>query len=725
MDGEGSNTHDTPKIEELRQHVARLGKSFLELRYQLSNESAKLLAYFPEKEWPIDQMEGVFDTVEDIKINNACQYYLQYLAELQVLVKSTEKLVRLAQRSSKKEDGRSLHIGNVSNAVDASKKCMSYVIGMDDLARKVAEKGIDLNAVGQTLRQGARAVATQTRHIVSSSIKKCLRESNWPPPLLPSQKDSDRSDEWKGFEMAGDAVFGELQQLLVLMTSLQISVEYSSFSNLDKTSDAPGTTLWIAEEFADPVISWLMAHFAPNMATCRPEKPEWLFSAVLHAANVCIGYMDLFDPCIEAHGIHMYFHMAREFAKSTITGLRKVVRGIFLPILFDQNDGSYILHYVDEAVKFETNFLALRFDTLLNQSDSADISHADSTIEVLFDNEEWTVDWMNAEQEEAEQRVRGLTNDPLGWKPKVYSDGLGSDDVGTEHVASLHEFYPPIIVTNSVEILVDLMSRTKYIHSPEHKLVWCRYVVKAALDTLACHFKSEITRSEQFDHFIDEIGLPVIGGCLNGLHYLEHLLREPSGILLETLALSPEIDLFLEKETNTLATMRRKWTNKLVTLAMKFIFTRFVQFQMSLTDEDDGDSSIRITELRNQISALLNELSKHLDQVIFREAWKGIAMTTNDSFVEDIQAMQSISPQQVPKLSDNLGILTSAFSSFTRKPESYFKQSVECIRLLSLDTEMIQKALEMDSVGGGDVHTFLQLQHIAVSDAIKLLSKRA
>ncbi|WPT13711.1 RINT1-like protein MAG2 [Picochlorum sp. SENEW3] len=712
------------KIEDLRQHVSRLSKSFLELRYQLSHESAKLLACFPEKEWPMDQAGRVFDMVEDIKINNACQYYLQYLAELQGLVKSTEKLVRLAQRSSKKEDARSLHIENITNAVDASKKCMSYVFGMDELASKVAENGIDLKDTGHTVRQGAKAVATQTRHILSLSIQRCLRESIWPPPLLPSQKNADRGDEWKGFELAGDAVFGELQQLLVLMTSLQIAIEYYTFSNLDQTSDVRGTTLWIAEEFADPVNAWLMAHFAPKMATCRPEKPEWLFSAALHATKVCIGYMDLFDPCIEAHGIHMYFHMAREFAKSTICGLRKVVRGIFLPLLFDQNDVSYILHYVDEAVKFESNFLALRVDMLLGEEDSDNASHADSMIEVLFDNEEWTSAWINAEQEEAEQRIRGLTNDPLGWKPKVYSDGLGTDDVSTEHLGSLHEFYPPVIVTNSVEILVDLMSRTKYIHSPEHKLVWCRYVVKAALDTLSHHFKSEITRCEQFEHLIDDIGLPIIGGCLNGLHYLEHLLREPSGVLLETLALSPDIDRFLEKETNTLAILRRKWTNKLVTLAMKFIFTRFVQFQLSLADEDDGDSSVRIIELRNQISALLNELSKHLDQVIFREAWKGIAMTTNDSFVEDIQALQGISAHHVTKLSEHLEILTSAFSSFTRRPESYFKQSVECIRLLSLDRQMIERALQMDSAGD-DIQTFLHLQHIAVSDAIKLLSKRA
>eukprot|EP00889_Picochlorum_renovo_P000253 jgi/Picre1/27283/NNA_000252.t1 len=448
---------------------------------------------------------------------------------------------------------RVLCIENITNAVDASKKCMSYVFGMDELASKVAENGIDLKDTGHTVRQGAKAVATQTRHILSLSIQRCLRESSWPPPLLPSQKNADTGDEWKGFEVAGDAVFGELQQLLVLMTSLQIAIEY-----------------YALKEFADPVNAWLMAHFAPKMATCRPEKPEWLFSAALHATKVCIGYMDLFDPCIEAHGIQMYFHMAREFAKSTICGLRKVVRGIFLPLLFDQNDGSYILHYVDEAVKFESNFLALRVDMLLGEEDSDNASHADSMIEVLFDNEEWTSAWINAEQEEAEQRIRGLTNDPLGWKPKVYSDGLGTDDVSTEHLGSLHEFYPPVIVTNSVEILVDLMSRTKYIHSPEHKLVWC------------------------------------------------------SGVLLETLALSPDIDRFLEKETNTLAILRRKWTNKLVTLAMKFIFTRFVQFQLSLADEDDGDSSVRIIELRNQISALLNELSKHLDQVIFREAWKGM-----------------------------------------------------------------------------------------------------
>ena len=666
----------------LQASVFSLNDQFSGLNEQLLGETKQLLASVSSG--GIDDKTStssgtVAELVDSIAMNNACQHYLQYLLELQMLLKSADKVVRLAQRSIKTESGL-VHTEHISNAVEAVSKCGSYVHAMNELSQKV---GPELSAIGRGAVKNSKDIAHQVRRVISGCIQKYLEVCKWPPPLLPSQQDDGTQmsfGPWNGFEQAGDSVFADLQQMLVLMTSLQIVVEGEVFANITSQS-AQNINLWSASEFAQPVNDWIQRHFAPDMPTCKVEKPEWLFSAVYHAAKACSEYLDIFDPCVAAHGLQQYFSMGIEFSKSIyLVGLHKAVKGVYLPLLFDQNDAAYILHFMDESMKFEGRYLPLRRDTILEDADSVEISHPKSIVEIVFENPQWSSDWLGFEQEEARQRIFGLTHSAQAWKPQPTFTNDGND------LASSHEFYPAEIIIAATEILVDLFGKVACIYTHEHKMLWCSTVVQTALETLELHFESEIRRSEQFEHLLDDIGLPVIAGCLNGLHFLEHTMMEPSGVLLQVLTNSPTIVVFLDSQANRISKLRRKWTNKLISLAMKYIFSSFFQTQILEESLDDDSSnsmpSARAMELRFQISSLLNEMSKHLDEVLFREVWRGIAFSTNDSFLEDLEHTDGIDKDALVRLHANLSVLVSAFSSLTSKPESYFKSSMERLRQL-------------------------------------------
>ena len=671
------------RLAYLQSSVVSLRDQFSGLNEQFLREAKQLLDSVSSDE--IENMSPtpygtVAELVDSIAINNACQHYLQYVMELQILLKSADKVVRLAQRSTKTESGL-VHTEHVSNAVDAVGKCASYVHAMNELSRRV---GPELAAVGREAVKNSKDIAHQVRRVISACIQKYLELSKWPPPLLPSHQDDGihlSFGSWNGFEQAGDVVFADLQQMLVLMTSLQIVVEGDAFAQISSSQSTENMSLWSASEFAHPVNNWIQTHFAPDMPTCKVEKPQWLFSAIYHAAKTCSECLDIFDPCIAAHGLHQYFSMSIEFSKSIYSaGLHKVVKGVYLPLLFDQHDAPYILHFMDEAMKFERRYLPLRKDTLLEDADTIEVSHPNSIIETVFENPQWSSDWLEFEQEEARQRIFGLTHSAQAWKPQTTFSSDGDD------LASSHEFYPAEIITGATEILVDLLGKVAYIHTSEHKMLWCSTVVQTALETLELHFQSEIRRSEQFEHLLDDIGLPVIAGCLNGLHFLEHTMMEPAGVLLQVLTNSPSIAVFLDGQANNLSKLRRKWTNKLISLAMKYIFSSFFQTQIlgesSTDDTSNSMPSARAMELRFQISSLLNEMSKHLDEVLFREVWRGIALSTNDSFLEDLEQIDGIDKDALVRLNANLSVLMSAFSSLTSKPEAYFKSSMERLRQL-------------------------------------------
>jgi len=636
-------------METIKLNTIKLTEQFDRLNTALLGDIERLLASTPTFS---DEDTGYTgeDYVGDISDNNSCQHYLHYYGELHVLVRSAEKSVRVAQRSLKLEQGPG-RVERLSQAVDLVKQCMSYMHAMRGI-----EERVDLKEVSSNIFSRAREAAQTAKGVISAGIQECLKQSQWPPPLLPSS--SNESSLWNGFEQAGDDVFWELQQLIVMMISLQMAVEYESFSTLDAQS-AECIILWPAVEFCSAIQTWIGSHFAPNMPTCRIEKPEWLFSAVQYAVTTCSRQVDIFDACIEAHDIQQYFSMGIEIGKCVyMDGLYKLVKGVYLPLMFEERDASYVLHYVDEAITFERKYRGLRVDPLI--SDDVDqYSHRQSMVEILFENGDWASQWMAYEGEEVRQRMHSVASDPLGWKAHT---AMG------EGIASLHEFYPSMMISNATEVLIGILDRTKYIHADNNKLLWCRSVVRTAIETLTSHMQSELVRTEQFEHLIDDIGMPIVSGCLNGLHYLEHMVTEPTGALLETLVSSPQVDTFLDQQANTLSAIRRKWTNTVVSMSMKFISSSFSQVSEG---EDREGPSPRIIQLRNQISELLNEFSRHLDQVIFREIWKGIALSTSESFLEDVQSAHNDMSEK--SLRDSLNVLVSAFSSFTNKPEAYFR----------------------------------------------------
>lgn len=648
-------------IAAMQNQASVLSDTFDRLKVDLLREIEGLLTTFSQSQLDETGRPNMGrDYVQEISRNNACQHYLQYLVELKGLVKSAEKSVRVSQRSMKLEQGP-VHIEYVSQAVDLIKQCMSYMHAMGEIEERV--EGVALKQLSSGIYSRAREAGKTARIVISSSMQKCLKDSNWPPPLLPSAQKS--TQLWNGFEEAGDEVFREIQQLIVLMISLQMAVEYQSFSQLS-LKRAEQIVLWPAVEFSSAINSWIASHFSPSMPTCSIEKPEWLFSAVHHAVKICSGHVDIFEPCIEALGIQHFFSFGVEVAKSVyVEGLYKVIKGVYLPLIFEENDAPFVLHYVDEAIKFESKYRRLRVDPLID-SDIDTHSHYRSMIEIIFENGEWASQWMKYEGDEARQRIQNITCEPQAWKPNTTTP---------DHLASLCEFYPSCMVSNAIEVLIDLLDRAKYIHGGNNKLLWCQTVVKTAIDALTSYMQSELIRTEQFEHLIDDIGMPIMSGCLNGLHYLEHMMTEPTGILLDAFISSPEIDAFLENQSNTLSIMRRKWTNKVVSMSMKSIFSSFLHMQL-MEDEplvEQHGPSPHIVKLRNEISALLNEFSKYVDQVIFREVWKGIALSTSESFLENIQSSKQSTDGSLDSLKANLDILVSAFSSFSKKPEAYFR----------------------------------------------------
>jgi hypothetical protein len=629
--------------------------------------------------------------------------------QLQTTLRATEKLVRNIERASKLSEplADSRFLGELAQSVESMNQCIAYAVALGDLNDRAACFGVEIGSCGASYVARTDDACLKLKEAIHRYTQYCLDLCNWPPHFLAESSKGNGAigQNWNGFEDAGDEVFGILQQLFVISISLQMAREHTQFSNLisKDTLHEEYPILWPANELTSKLVVWLSSHFASEMPTARLDKPEWLFAAVLQLVKICTPYVQLFDPCLEAHQIQKYYSMSIEFARSLQNdGIGRLLREHYFPLILQQNEPPYWLHFVDEAIKFESKYVSYSRDALLFSGEE-DIGHKNSCIEILFEEEEWAAAWLDAEAHDAEKRVLDLTNHPDQWKPStsasVTDDGIDAEgvykDPNYHQLASAHEFRPPTIALETIHILTDLMKRFHYIHDSQNQTIWCRVVVKKVLDALRSHFSSELKRIDQFDHTLDESGLPILGGCLNGLHYLEHVLQEPSGTLLEALASSPDIDAFFDRESRLCSSIRRQWTNKLIKRAMEYVFSTFEQHQvlhfMHSSSNAKGQSGAvlpdpAVLELQHHISVLLNRLSHHLDQVTFREAWKGMAISTNESYLEQLVESASEGPmskEQIDKIKANLDALISSYAGFTKRPQAYFKSSIQWIASLS------------------------------------------
>lgn len=130
------------------------------------------------------------------------------------------------------------------------------------------------------------------RSLLSGAIQQRLAAAHWPPPLAVSGEGGaaaagapENGAAFKSFAAAGEVVAAELQQLLVLLLTLQRASQHQQFSELSEASQE-GPLLWAAEELAAPLAQRLRHHFAGGLL----EHSCWAVSGVqaqAHQGSAC------------------------------------------------------------------------------------------------------------------------------------------------------------------------------------------------------------------------------------------------------------------------------------------------------------------------------------------------------------------------------------------------------------------------------------------------------
>lgn len=721
---EGSNVKASERMKLLAERATRLETQRSSLRLQLANATRAALQTLNA---PITQhfevergQNGEISTLaQDLIAVHDAELGLMYLHNLQSLLRQLDKHLRVGDRARHNMDLHSLS-QEMAHAVDLCRQArgLSSAIasflpssGDDSVETTKESNGVSsfsfvshpsIRSHCSMLMKRTKLLSTTLKTLVSDAMQLLLQECNWPPPILDrensGQMDTSQDDgDWNGFSSSNPA-FVCLQQLAVTQISLQRILEHEAFEghggneNADD-NDADGTVkvdlhprLWLGEDLAKSIGTWLQHHFASGLPTDRPDKPEWLFSGALKAVKKCCKYVEALQPCIDAHNLQNVYSIQFEMARAIgTTAVGDVLKSHVLPRLADLQDPPSWLHYIDEAIHFEESLAPFRGVVTNCSYETREISsldelwYSESVLNIAFENHTWIEQWISAEREDAFDQLASAIE---GFSSTNATD---TNRIESSPRASQLETVNSAVSEDLLSLLITLVRRGMNIPPglARRNIFW-EQVLAPSIKEFANHSSSEMIRAEQFHHLLDEIGLPRVGFILCTIHAIEHHLREPAGTLLSACASDECLSKLLAHQADFLAHIRRQWTYKLAKVGIDEFRKSMSKYKDQLQVLDPHAPSPALLSAASVLYSLIEKFSTHLDAILFRDIWRALASSVNQTIVHDVVMEVTFTHNTSQQLSVDVESLISVFKSCTTRPASYFKESREACFLLGL-----------------------------------------
>lgn len=715
--------------------------------------------------------------VEELMVLQAVRQYLTYLQDLQALARQADKLARAAEREYTAGGDAAGFLQAASDAVDAFSTATGYVMALDQLAADGGVPSTKLVQQGGALSARVAQAGATLRGLLSAAAQQRLAACGWPPPLTASA-DTDAGPAagagWEGFASAGEATVGELQHLFTVMLTLQRATQHAEFAVLGADPGVEGPVLWPAEELARGVADRLHHHFAQGLPTDRADKPEWLFAAALKAARQCAPPGEVFQPAVDAHGLEHWYSMQLEGVRALHSvGVAPLLRSHVLPRLAATADAAAWLHYADEAARYERQLAPLRgvatgASVADQEEDGTTVACPGSAIEVLFEEEAWRQGWLQAELSDAQRQLEAACDAPDAWLPQASralesldvaldgSSGLGpsAGAAAAPRAASQEEFWPPACADVAVALVTETVRRCGWVAAAAHRQQFYKAVTQPVVKTFRARLSSVLQTAEQFKGMLEDAWLPKVGAAICAAHYAEHSLREPQGALLAASAVDAAAEggsplaVLLEREAAALSTLRRQWAYKLAKLAVDQFQGLFAAYRRDFSvfaagfdaDAPPGQQqqqpdqlsppagpSARLLPAAHGLQRLLEELSHHLDAVIFRDVWRAAALAVNYAMFNDVATEAAFSAQGALQAAADCDALVAVFVRCTSRPAAHFKESKEACKLLlmpSSEATQLLSTLVHEARGAGEVLVAHGVRALNAEQAASVLARR-
>lgn len=575
-----------------------------------------------------------------------------------------------------------------------------------------------------------------------------LASLGWPPPLsalTSSHSDARIADQVLNplLSMQADHKLKYSENFLALcnLQELQRQRKSRQLEGHDREV-ALRQPLWVIEELVNPLSLASQRHFSKWV-----DKPEFIFTLVYKITRDYVDSMDeMLQPLVDEAKVVGY-SCREEWISAMVTSLSTYLAKEIFPSYITHLDEESVtgiqssariswLHLIDLMIAFDKRIKSLVEHSGISLSFDDDvILQRISSLSVFCDRPDWLDLWAEIELGDALDKLRPDIEDENNWRKKV--EGVVLSSCSDDHKS-------PLVSSAFVHHLASVVERCRSLPSVTLRSKFLRLVGVPIIRNFFDSILIRCQEAEGLTALTDDDALIKVAISINAAHYFESVLKEWSE---DVFFLEMEVDDKVEFPTNAnrdgeglpessnrvifddeirkLEEFRTEWAEKISLVILRGFDARsrdYLKNRKQWQKSEEGWTvSKTLIEALDYLQGKMSVVEVGLNSRDFVGVWRRLAAGIDRLIFNGI-LMSNVKFHNggVERFGSDLDALFGVFGAWCLRPEGFFPNANEGLKLLKMDENGLQECM----AGGKRWLKENGISHLSVLEAEKVLKNR-
>lgn len=575
-----------------------------------------------------------------------------------------------------------------------------------------------------------------------------LASLGWPPPLsalTSSHSDARIADQVLNplLSMQADHKLKYFENFLALcnLQELQRQRKSRQLEGHDREV-ALRQPLWVIEELVNPLSLASQRHFSKWV-----DKPEFIFTLVYKITRDYVDSMDeMLQPLVDEAKVVGY-SCREEWISAMVTSLSTYLAKEIFPSYITHLDEESVtgiqssariswLHLIDLMIAFDKRIKSLVEHSGISLSFDDDvILQRISSLSVFCDRPDWLDLWAEIELGDALDKLRPDIEDENNWRKKV--EGVVLSSCSDDHKS-------PLVSSAFVHHLASVVERCRSLPSVTLRSKFLRLVGVPIIRNFFDSILIRCQEAEGLTALTDDDALIKVAISINAAHYFESVLKEWSE---DVFFLEMEVDDKVEFPTNAnrdgeglpessnrvifddeirkLEEFRTEWAEKISLVILRGFDARsrdYLKNRKQWQKSEEGWTvSKTLIEALDYLQGKMSVVEVGLNSRDFVGVWRSLAAGIDRLIFNGI-LMSNVKFHNggVERFGSDLDALFGVFGAWCLRPEGFFPNANEGLKLLKMDENGLQECM----AGGKRWLKENGISHLSVLEAEKVLKNR-
>ncbi|XP_004515612.1 RINT1-like protein MAG2 isoform X1 [Cicer arietinum] len=501
--------------------------------------------------------------------------------------------------------------------------------------------------------------------------------------------------------------------------------------------------LWAIEELVNPLSLASQRHFLKWV-----DKPEFIFTLVYKITRDYVDTVDeMLQPLVDEAKVVGY-SCREEWISAMVTSLSTYFAKEVFPSYISQLDEESVtgiqssariswLHLIDLMIAFDKRIISMVEHSGILLSLDDDILQRISSLSVFCDRPDWLDLWAEIELGDALDKLKPDIENENNWKKKI--EGVALSSCTDDHKS-------PLVSSAFVRHLASVVERCRSLPNVTLRSKFLRLVGLPIIRKFIDSILIRCQEAEGLTALTDDDALVKVAISVNAAHYFESVLKEWSeDVFFLEIGVNEDDKVELQSNINSdgeglpessnrvvfddeikkLEDFRTEWVEKIAVVILRGFDARSREYLKNKKQwqksEEGWTVSKTLIEALDYLQGKMSVVEEGLNSRDFVGVWRRLAAGIDQLIFHGILLSNAkFHNGGVERFGSDLDVLFGVFGAWCLRPEGFFPNANEGLKLLKMDEKRVQECM----IGGKRWLKENGIRHLNVSEAEKILKNR-